>query len=64
MLRCSYALCGSNGNCDGSTGSIGPLYRFLLPLNRFPRIALFSVHDQNLQSCYYLFELNSARCAE
>ena len=40
MLRRSYASCASTGNCDGSTGSKSPLYRFLLRLNRFSRIAL------------------------
>ena len=64
VLRRSYAFCGSTGNCDGSTGSTGPLYRFLLQLNQFPCIALSYVHDHNLQSCYYLFVVNSARCAE
>ena len=64
MLRRSYASCGSTGNCDGTTGSADPLYRFLLRLNRFPRIAPSSVHDQKLQSCYYLLIVNSAKCAE
>ena len=64
VLRRSYASCGSTGNCDGSTGSTGALYRFLLRLNQFPRIALSSVHDHNLQSLYYLFVVTSAGCAE
>ena len=53
VLRPSYALCGSTGNREGSTGPTCPLYRFLLRLNRFPRIALTSVHDHNSQLCYY-----------
>ena len=64
MLRPSYASCGSTGNCHGSTGSTDPLYRFILRLNSFPCIALHSVHDHNLQLCYYLFVVNSAGCAE
>ena len=59
MLRRLHASCGSTGNCDGSTGSTGPLYRFLLRLNKFPRIALFSVHDPNLQLYYSLFVIDS-----
>ena len=63
MLRRSYASCGLTGNCDGSTSSTGPLYQGVPRLNQFPRITLSSVHDHNLQSGYYLFVVNSSRCA-
>ena len=59
MWRRSYPSCALTDNCDGSTGSTVPLYECLLRFGRFPRIALFSVHHQNLQSCYYMFVVNS-----
>ena len=36
----SKKVCCSTGSCNSSTGSTAPFSRFLLRLNRFPRIPL------------------------